>query len=413
MKQLLYNESMSTDRQRVRWTIPQKILVLCFAFLLLLLALACAFTPTPVLPFIIAAVSGLIVLAILYPPFAALLLIVCTSIPSYTLPLPGYHLHLVEPATLLCMLVVIVRRPQGWFSSIHLFAAAFLSIAFISFIHVPEFSSNSSPYGADKSLLALCFVFAAFFCGTFLVHTIRAISSFLVLTLLCSLLPYTIALSQALNFPFFPLLEAAGARNMRLTQGRLWGPFPWSVNFAMYLVNLFAIALACWLLGEKKWQRVVGAIMTAVTAVTLFGTGTRSVALAALFILLLALYITRRFKTLLVLVIAALFCCFSFAPTLFPIFLHDGTSMDNRLLIWHEALTLIFTHPLLGIGLQQFHYYYNGLIISKVSELGPQGIHPHEQYLQWAMEWPPLAHHRRTPINKRIFLLFSCLSAHA
>ncbi len=386
MKQSFYAKSTFAGTQGMVWTLPQKILVLCSAILLLFLALGCALTPIPVLPFIVVALLALIVLALCYPLIAVLLVVVCASVPSYTLPLPGYHLHLVEPAILLCILVIILRRARGLLSSTHLIAAAFLGIAIISFIHVPEFSSSSSPYGADKSLLTLCFVFVALFCGTLLAHTIRAISSFLVLTLLFSLLPYMIAFSQVLNIPLFPMLEAVGSRNIQLTQGRLWGPFPWSVNFAMYLVNLFAIALACWLLGEKRWHRVVGALMTIVTALVLFGTGTKSASLAALFILLFALCITRRFKILLLLSVVSLFCCFSFATTLFHVFLHDGTSTNNRLLIWHEAITLILTHPWFGIGLQQFHYYYDQLIVSKESELGPQGIHPHEQYLEWAME---------------------------
>ncbi|MBA2679643.1 MAG: oligosaccharide flippase family protein, partial [Ktedonobacteraceae bacterium] len=75
-----------------------------------------------------------------------------------------------------------------------------------------------------------------------------------------------------------------------------------------------------------------------------------------------------------------------FSERIVAFFTHDETSTSNRLLIWNLAIKLIRTNPWLGIGLEQFHYYYAQLIVSRADELGAMGIHPHEQYLEWAME---------------------------
>jgi O-antigen/teichoic acid export membrane protein len=372
-----------------RYWKEQKRAIVAASCLLFCTSFVCALIQSQLITLIVFIVVAVALLSIARPVLALLVVGACAGLPALVLPIPGHHMHLVEPAVGLCLLTVFLRRPRTHFSAPHLFALAFLILAFISFAHVPEVAGStqgSDTYGADKRLMALCIVFSAFFCSTLLAPYVRDSTHFLIGLLFVSLPPYLVGLAEFLGVPLAAGLEASGANNPVLSEGRLWGPFSWSVNFGMYLVNLFAVALVCWLLGSRRWQRIVGAVMTLATALSIIGTGTRSAVVGAGIIALLALAITRRFKllgcSLLLMTIAGAF----FSERIAVFFTHDETSTSNRLLIWNLALKLIWANPWLGIGLQQFHYYYAQLIVSRANELGAMGIHPHEQYLEWAME---------------------------
>src|SRR5437899_1779214 len=139
--------------------------------LLLLISLSCAL----ISPLVVIACFAVLVLgigAILRPRFALLVLFMGAGLPSITLPLPGHNMHLVEPITVLVFLVIIVYRPSAHFSIPHLLGMLFLAFAIISFIHVPELVGDSSPYAADKRLVALLITIAAFFAGTWLANTV-------------------------------------------------------------------------------------------------------------------------------------------------------------------------------------------------------------------------------------------------
>ncbi len=367
----------------------QKTVLIVFACLLLCVSLVCALAQSAFITLAVFGVIGAAILAVIWPHVGLLLLYACAGLPALILPLPGYHMHLVEPVTALCFIVVIVRRPPARLFVPHLLALAFLILALISFIHVPEVASGAQGnniYGADKRLLALCIVLGTFFCSTLLGIYIKDRARFLIGILFVSLPPYLIGLAELIGVPLAPWLEASGANNLKMTLGRLWGPFPWSVNFGMYLINLFAVAIVCWLQGKRRWQRTFGGTMTLVTALSIIGTGTRSVAIAASMITLIAFGVTRRFKLLISTLLLAIALYAPFSDKIGTFFTHDEASTTNRLLIWNLALKLIQTHPWLGIGLEQFHYYYAQLIVSPADELGAQGIHPHQQYLEWAME---------------------------
>ena len=385
LSRLLWFYHLFDGRYTIAVPVQRASLYGFFGVLFISLGLFSALVPSPLL----LAATGVVFLCtfgvLLQPRFALLLTFTCASFPAFIIPLPGYNMHLIEPAVLLCGFVVIVHRPSLHVTLHHLFALVFLAIAFISFLHVPEFVANAG-YASIKRLLALLIVIVAFFCGTFLVTYLRDIPAFLVSVLLIHVPLYLVGLAEAANIHLPTLLEAVDASNSKITQGRLWGPFPWSVNFAMYLINLFAISLSCFLCARRKWVRVVGLVVTAIIAVEIIGSGTRSVVLAALLIFIVACIFTRHLKTLaLLLALLSLPAALLFTRFL-PLFVHDQTSIENRLFIWSLALQLIHSHFWLGIGLQQFPHYYAQFIVSRTSELGRQGIHPHEQYLEWAME---------------------------
>ncbi len=349
---------------------------------LLFLSAAIALLPSWIVPGL--CLLAMVGIGIVRRPYLALLLLfACAGFPSLILPLAEHNMHIIEPAIVLALIVILLRRPSLHIRIPHLLAVLFLVIACISFLHVPQFSTSKHVYGADKRLLELLIMGAAFFCGTLLTPDIDRASAFLVAILLVNLPPCLIGLGQALGLHF---LENPGAASAVLAQGRLWGPFAWPVNFGMYLLNLFIIALSCWLLGARRSHRVIGSFLTLVTAIEIVGTGTRSVLLAALVVLLAACCITKRWKSLWLCLLTMCITGVLFFSTIVAYFNHDITSTSNRLLLWQETLKLILAHPWIGIGLQQFPSYYSQLIVGKAAELGTQGIHPHQQYLEWAVE---------------------------
>ena len=356
------------------------------AGLLLLMSLGCALMPSPLIVIACFAVLVIGIGAMLRPRFALLLLFMSAGLPSITLPLPGHNMHLVEPVTVLIFLVIMVHRPPVHFSMPHLLGLLFLALAIISFIHVPEFASDSSLYAANKRLVALLITFAAFFAGTWLASMVEDGETFLIAILLVSMPLYCVGLAQALGIHLSSLLESPDAYNPQTAQGRLWGPFPWSVNFGMYLVNLMAVAVVCWLQGTRRSHKTIGFVMTIATALEIVGSGTRSATVAAIVVIIVACLICRRGKMLGLSLLLAGIVSISFFNKIALLFNHDASSTDNRLLLWNEAIRLIIANPWLGIGLQQFRYYYAQLIVGKATELDPLGIHPHEQYLEWAVE---------------------------
>lgn len=360
--------------------------------LLLLISLSCALMPSPLVVIICFAVLVISIGAILRPRFALLLLVMSAGLPSITFPLPGHNMHLVEPVTVLVFLVIVVQRPLVCFSMPHLLGLLFLALAVISFVHVPELASGSSPYGADKRLVVLLITFAAFFAGTWLANVVEDGAAFLIAVLLVSMPLYCVGLAQAMGLHLSPLLESPDVYNPHIAQGRLWGPFAWSVNFGMYLVNLMAVAVVCWLQGTRRRHQAIGFVMTIATVLEIVGSGTRSATTAAIVIIIVACLICRRGKILGFSLLLAGTMSISFFNKIILLFNHNVSSTDNRLLLWNEAIRLVTTNPWLGIGLQQFHYYYAQLIVGKATELDPLGIHPHEQYLEWAIEsgiiWP-------------------------
>jgi O-antigen/teichoic acid export membrane protein/O-antigen ligase len=360
--------------------------VMISAVLLLLVSLSCALIPSPFVVIACFVILVIVIVAICSPRFALLLLFMSAGLPSITLPLPGHNMHLVEPVIILIFLVIAVHRPSVRFSMSHLLALLFLVLAIISFIHVPELASDFSPYGANKRLIALLIILAAFFAGTWLANVIEDGVAFLIAILLVSLPLYLVGLAQVMGLHLSPLLESPDAYNPQIAQGRLWGPFAWSVNFGMYLFNLLAVAVVCWLQGTRGSHRVIGFVMTIATALEIVGSGTRSATCAAIVVIIVACLMCKRGKILAFSLLLAGVLSISFFNKLILLFSHDASSTDNRLLLWNEAIRLILANPWLGIGLQQFPYYYAQLIVGKATELDPLGIHPHEQYLEWAVE---------------------------
>lgn len=367
-------------------------LLLLLILSLTLVVLTCTRSSSPLIAVVLTAALLITVFALLAPSIALLLVFAGAGLPSLIVPLSFHTMHLDEPALGLCLLIIVLRRPYMRLRLPHLLMLLFLGIGIISFIHVPTISTDPNAYAGDKQLYSLVLFTIALLVGTFLVDYIKNPSTFLVAVLLSNVPLYLIAFAQATGIHALSFLDSSSAQISLQSGGRLVGPFDGPDAFGVMVVELFAVAVACWLLGMRRRDRVIGVIMMVVTLLAMIGSGTRSAAGAAVIIVILACVITRRFKLLLGIFVLSGAGIAVFAGKILALFTHPITSTTNRLFLWQVALQLIGKHLWLGIGLEQFPVYYVQLIVQRSARLNPNGINVHNQYLSWALAsgiiWP-------------------------
>ncbi|GHO51761.1 oligosaccharide flippase family protein [Ktedonobacter robiniae] len=366
------------------FSLPQALLLLLFILFMLLVVAGSAGIVSPPLAIGGLMGAGVVALTLRYPFMALILVCMGAGLPSFLVPVPGHTMRPIEAALFLCVGLIIVRRPTFHLRAPHVLMAIFFIIAVISFIHVPQIGDLNS-YGANKRLYGALLLVLSFFVGTFFASYVKDVSSFLTLALLSNVPMLSIGLGQALKLPMPELLVPSQA--IEVTQeGRLSGPFDSPTTFAYSIIVVFAVALACWLLGTRRRDRVVGFCVSIASAAELLLSGTRMACAIALLLLIVALLMTRRYKTLLAtLGVLALGAALLF-NTLLPKFLHGEASDSNRFFLWDKALHLIEGNPWVGIGMAQFPNYYSTYVVSLADRLNPSGISVHNQYLEWAME---------------------------
>ena len=361
----------------------QAFLILVFCLLIVFVILGSTIGPTPFLAVALIIGLGVFVFVLRNTQFVLLLIFAAAGLtmPDLVIPLPIHPIRPIEWAIVLCLIIIIIRRSSMRFRLPHFLALLFVAISIISFIHVPNFSSDY--YSSSKRLYELILIFISFFCGTFLIKYIGDTSSFLVTVLLSNIPLYLIGVGQVLGIRMPSFLEYSFAQSQQA--GRIMGPTAGSVIFGLYLINLLAVSLACWVLGTRLRDRSIGAIMAAATVLEIVWSGTRSSLIAAVVIVIAAFVLTRHFKTLLVIFALSGVTIALFSNKLLPLFTHaDDTT---RSFLWQAAAKLIEAHPWIGIGLYQFPDYYNHLFIVGLSiRLASHDIIVHEQYLSWGME---------------------------
>jgi len=389
-KEILHHAflSLSHPRQWETVSITRKRVILLIAFnaMLCIIVYSCTFLRSPLVACIALGGLALSWLVALYPWLTALLVFLCAGLPSLQIPLPGHTIRPVEISLFLCILLIFFIRPRMQLKVPHVLALLFLAIAFISFLHAPELSTNSTVFGANKRLYNLLTILLALFCGTFLVSCISNMSSFFTAVLISNIPLYLISVAQAFRVSLPSFLSPNQNPALTGDAGRLVGPFDGAATFGIYLTGLFAVSLSCSLLGACRRDRFIGTIMLFATILALVGSGTRSALIAMGATLFVALVMTKRFKLFLGFIALTLGGLAAFPNIILSHFTHAETSTSNRLFLWNEALKLITSHPLIGIGLEQFHYYYDRLIISQSTQLNQHGISVHNQYLEWGME---------------------------
>src|SRR5262249_41163519 len=120
-----------------------------------------------------------------------------------------------------------------------------------------------------------------------------------------------------------------------------------AATYGIYLTGLFALALACWLLGTQRRDRTIGACMTIATILAIIGSGTRSALLAMIITLLIATLLTKRIKLLIGTLLPALASFTTFSNIILAHFTHAQTYTSNRIFLWNMALKLISYNPII------------------------------------------------------------------
>jgi O-antigen/teichoic acid export membrane protein len=355
-----------------------------FGIVMIGVVLACALGPSPLVAVALIVGVAFAVIAVARPILAILLVFTGAAVPRLLVPLSSHPIRPVELGIYLCLLVIVCRRSTARLRLPQLLGALFLGIAIVSFMHVPEVSGVH--YSAYKGLYLVTILFLAFVVGTFLARYITKPASFLVLTLLGNIPLHFVVLEQLLHINLIPALAQANSLNLGVTDGRLWGPTPGAVIFGSYVINVFAISLACWLLGASRRDRLIGFVMTVIVALEIVGSGTRGSAIAAVLVLLAGFVLTRRFKTLLATVLLGIAGVSIFLSRIMSLFNHDQSSAANRFFLSNIAIKLMEANPWIGIGLQQFHYYYAHVIVAQSSRLNTYDTVVHQQYLEWGAE---------------------------
>jgi O-antigen/teichoic acid export membrane protein/O-antigen ligase len=394
VESLTYRKELS--RQRLRYLLVEHLtstvhlweqvaLMLIFGLLLIMVVLACTGYISLFVVCGLIAGLGVAALTILWPQLSLLLVFLGAGLPSILIPVPGHTMRPLEVPLFLGFALIFVRRPTMRLRLPHILALLFLAIALVSFLHVPVIAQSLNDYGADKRLYAWVLILLALFEATFLARYIKNLSLFFFLILLANLPYLLIGAAQALHIHLSTLWIPSTA--IEVTQeGRLSGSADSPTTFAFYLIDLLAVALVCWTLGKRRWQRCFGAIMLALIFWELLGSGTRSALGTGLVMTLVALLMTRRFKWLFGLALLVVPLTTVTFNTFLAKFIHGNASLSNRLFLWQQALKLITSHVWIGIGLEQFPSYYAKLIVGQAVELNPAGISVHNQYLELALE---------------------------
>jgi len=174
---------------------------------------------------------------------------------------------------------------------------------------------------------------------------------------------------SAIGVALYALLRYPTAKGVILAEGvrRARAFYGSPNNLALYLERVLPLGLAVALVGCTSWRRwlyVLGAIPVGVSLVLTFSRGALLVGLPASLVLL-ALLMGGRWRWLLVGVLAA--GLLTVVPLMGPerlASLADPTqgTVGLRLELWQSAWEMVRDHPWLGVGPDNFLYYYGDYI---------------------------------------------------
>ena len=157
-------------------------------------------------------------------------------------------------------------------------------------------------------------------------------------------------------------------------------------NMALLLGRILPLALALAIWGKTRTRRIACALAIAVIAPCLFLTFSRGAWFLGLPATLLFFGALRQRRTMLiaiVIVLAAFLITIPIAGTerITSLFALSGTSLF-RLSLWKSAIAMIRDHPLTGLGLDNFLYYYPQYILPEALA-EPNLSHPHNILLDF------------------------------
>jgi O-antigen ligase len=157
-------------------------------------------------------------------------------------------------------------------------------------------------------------------------------------------------------------------------------------NMALLLGRILPLALVLAIWGKARARRIAYALAIALIAPCLFLTFSRGAWFLGLPAALLFLGAMRQRRTMLiaiVIIVAAFLITIPIAGTerITSLFDLSGTSLF-RLSLWKSAIAMIRDHPLTGLGLDNFLYYYPQYILPEALA-EPNLSHPHNILLDF------------------------------
>lgn len=158
-------------------------------------------------------------------------------------------------------------------------------------------------------------------------------------------------------------------------------------NLSLVLGRILPLAIALAWQGQTRWRRIAYAITAALMLSCLFLTFSRGawlLGLPAALLFLAAMHGRRAAWIAVAAVVVAFLALIPVAGTERIASLLDPTAGTTlfRLSLWKSALAMIRDHPLAGIGLDNFLYYYRQYILPEAAA-EPNLSHPHNLVLDF------------------------------
>lgn len=185
------------------------------------------------------------------------------------------------------------------------------------------------------------------------------------------------------------LYQYVATDDVIVTEGvrRIRGMYGSPNNMALLLGRILPLALAIAVRGRVRWRRLAYAAAVAVMLPCLFLTFSRASWLLGLPAALLFLGAMRGKKALLTALTVALIGMAVLVPLagterISSLWDMSGGTTLFRLSLWRSAVAMVRDHPLTGVGLDQFLYYYPEYILPEALD-EPNLSHPHNLVLDF------------------------------
>jgi O-antigen ligase len=161
------------------------------------------------------------------------------------------------------------------------------------------------------------------------------------------------------------VVQAVSSQNLITADGlsRVRGFYGSPNNLALYLGRIFPLALAILAWGQKGWRRWMyglGAVLMACVLFLTYSRGAWVIGVPASLLFLAALRGRRALAaTVLIMAVAALAIVLVAGQGRLASLLDttEGTTYF-RLQLWQSSWAMVKDHPILGVGLDNFLYYY-------------------------------------------------------
>ncbi len=321
---------------------------------------------TPLLPVLLAGVWLIGSCAVLYPALALLLIYISVGIPELHMTVGGHVLSMVEVSLFLALLVGLLKRCKVRLQRVHALALVVLSVAVLLFV-LPT-TTASAPGLAARRLYDIGLACEAFFCGTFLVNTIRRVPA-LITTILLGAIP--ICLLTALQSGGFSLPGGI----VEVARIFVFTPNETAI-LSFCLLPFLAVGLACYITSRSWRNQVIGGAITLLITLMLAFAGVRSAVFAGAVMMFVALLFMRYYRLILALLLIMLFMGLFFFHQFTTLVMLTQSLIGHQLTSWSLVVSYILAHPLFGSALRPLPSFSASPVMPIL----------HNQYLELAAE---------------------------